>query len=250
MSIADPYAAGARPPARPGLRWLAFAIPAFVTALIVATPYVTFSFHRVPLNAMVPAHIVFLSLHGLASGTALLVGPLQFIRRIRTNHPQVHRTMGAVYLLAVLVGSVMALACAIVSVSGWSAQVGFFVLDAFWVYTGFKALRAAQSRDFAWHRIWMIRNYSATFAAVLLRVILLIETALLPLIGIHLERAAAYDVSVWGSITISIFVAELFIVQRSIRAVLPAHLDHSVPQPAPDASDHLGPSATAQSTSR
>lgn len=85
---------------------------------------------------------------------------------------------------------------------------------------------------------------------MVLRLILLIETALLPLIGIHLERAAAYDVSVWGSITISIFVAELFIVQRSIRAVLPASLDHSVPQPAPDASGRRDPSSTAQSTSR
>lgn len=140
MSVADPHAAGVRRPERQDRRWLAFAIPAFVTALIVATPYVTFSFHRVPLNAMVPAHIVFLSLHGLASGTALLIGPLQFIRRIRTTPPQLHRTMGAVYLLAVLMGSVMALACAIVSVSGWSAQVGFVVLDAFWIYTGFKAL--------------------------------------------------------------------------------------------------------------
>lgn len=96
----------------------------------------------------------------------------------------------------------------------------------------------------------MIRNHSATFAAVLLRVILLIETALLPWIGIHLERAAAYDVSVWGSITISIFVAELFIVQRSIRAVLPAHLDQSVNEPSPDPGGQLGLSATAQSTSQ
>lgn len=124
MSVADPHAAGVRPPERPDRRRLAFAIPAFVTALIAATPYVTFSFHRVPLNAMVPAHIVFLSLHGLASGTALLIGPLQFVRRIRTTHPQLHRTMGAVYLLAVLMGSVMALACAIVSVSGGAPRSG------------------------------------------------------------------------------------------------------------------------------
>jgi Predicted membrane protein (DUF2306) len=230
VSVETSRATTPNAPNRGDRRWLAFAIPAFLTALLAAGPYVTFSFSRVPLNAAVPAHIVFLSLHGLAAGTALLLGPLQFIRRIRADHARAHRTIGAVYLLAVLVGSVMALAAAIISRSGWSAQVGFVILDSFWFYTGFKALRAAQGRDFAAHRIWMIRNYSATFAAVLLRVILIVETALLPLIGIHFPAAAAYDVSVWGSITISILVAELFIVQRSIRPILPARLATSVPQ--------------------
>lgn len=216
-------------PERGDPRWLALAIPAFLVAVFVAGPYVTFSFHRVPLNAMVAAHIVFLSVHGLAAGTALLIGPLQFVRRIRATHPRVHRTIGTVYLLAVLVGSVLALASAIVSTSGWSAQVGFVVLDVFWFYTGVKALRAAQAREFAWHRIWMIRNYSATFAAVLLRIILATETLLLPKIGLSFPMAAAYDVAVWGSITVSIVVAELFIVQRSIRAVLPGDVTTSVP---------------------
>ena len=206
---------------RPDRRWLLFAVPALVTAVVVAGPYVTFSFHRVPLNPAVPIAIVFLSLHGLASGTALLLGPLQFVRRIRVMNPQVHRTIGGVYLVAVLVGGVMALAATIVSESGWTAQVGFVVLDAFWLYTAFRALRTAQQRHFAEHRIWMIRNYSATFAAVLLRIILAAELAIPPRFGVRLPFADAYNVSVWGSITLSIFVAELFIVERSTKAVLP-----------------------------
>ncbi len=212
-------------------RWLAFAIPAALTALLAAGPYVTFSFSRLPLNAGVPVHIVFLSLHGLASGTALLLGPLQFVRWVRVIHPRVHRTIGTIYLLAVLVGGVMALASAVASTSGLSAQVGFVILDAFWLYTGYQAFRAVQAREFAAHRVWMIRNYSATFAAVVLRLILIVETVLLPLVGVHLPGSAAYDVSVWGSITLSILVTELFIVQRSIRPVLPAELMNSVPSP-------------------
>ncbi len=88
----------------------------------------------------------------------------------------------------------------------------------------------------------MIRNYSGTFAAVLLRVILFVEMALLPRLGVDLEFAAAYDVAVWGSITLSIIVTELFIVQRSIRAVLPAALIGSVPADAAP----LGSRATPQ----
>ncbi len=215
-------------------RWLVFAVPAFLTALLVAGPYVTFSYTRLPLNAAVPVHIVFLSLHAVSAGSALLLGPLQFVRSIRAHHPRVHRTIGTIYLLAVLVGGVMALASTIVSTSGWTAQVGFVVLDAFWLYTGFQALRAIQVRDFAAHRMWMIRNYSATFAAVLLRIILIVEQTLLPTVGFTVSAEAAYNVSVWGSITISILVTELFIVQRSIRPVLPTNLIGSVPPPGND----------------
>ncbi len=198
-------------------------------ALVVAGPYVTFSYSRVELRPSAPLHVVFLSLHSLAAGAALLIGPLQFVRRIRVEHPQVHRTLGKVYLLAVLVGGVMSLAAAVVSESGWSAQVGLVILALFWFYSGLQALRAVLAGRYADYRIWMICNYSGTFAAVLLRVILVIETSLLPQLGVNLEFAAAYDVSVWGSITLSILIAELFIVQRSIRAVLPSALLGSVP---------------------
>ncbi len=227
IDTSDAITTSARP--RGDWRWLAFAIPAFIVALVAAAPYVTFSYTRLMLDAKVPAHIVFLSIHALASGTALLIGPLQFIRRIRVDHPLVHRTIGSVYLLAVLIGSVMALASAIISTSGWTAQVGFFILDAFWIYTALKAFQAVKGHDFASHRIWMIRNYSATFAAVLLRVILILQMVLAPILNIPYRHVAAYDVSVWGSITLSIFVAELFIVQRSMRPVLPDHLKTSVP---------------------
>ena len=224
-------------------RWLFMAVPAAVVALAVAGPYVTFSFSRVELNPSFPLHIVFLSLHGVSAGTALLLGPLQFVRRIRAEHPRVHRTIGTIYLLAVLVGGIMALASTVLTTNGWSVQVGFFILASFWFYTGFRALRAVLARQYADHRIWMIRNYSATFAAVLLRVILFIELSLLPLVGVHLDFPPAYDVSVWGSITISIFTAELFIVQRSIRAVLPPALQGSVP------AEHLSASSTPDRSS-
>ena len=205
------------------------AVPAVFVALFFASPYVVFSYSRIGLNPAHRSHVVFLSLHALSAGTALLVGPLQFIRRIRTEHPRVHRTIGTVYLLAVLVGGIMSLISAVLSTSGWSAAVGFVVLAVFWLFTAYRALQAVLTRQYAEHRIWMIRNYSATFAAVLLRVILTVETAVLPLVGIDLARSAAYDVAVWGSITVSIFVAELFIVQRSVVAVLPPALVGSVP---------------------
>ena len=231
VKIDTSHATTTSSPPRGDRRWLAFAIPAFIVALVAAGPYVTFSYTRITLNAKVPAHIVFLSIHALASGTALLIGPLQFIRRIRADQPRVHRTIGAVYLLAVLIGSVMALAAAIISTSGWTAQVGFVVLDAFWAYTGVQAFRAVRAREYAAHRIWMIRNYSATFAAVLLRIFLILQMTLAPVFNLPLRHEAAYDVSVWGSITVSILVAELFIVQRSMRPLLPDSLKTSVPLP-------------------
>lgn len=60
-----------RAPQRGDPHWVAMANPVFLITIFVAGPYVTFSCHRVPLNTSAPVHIVFLSLHGLAAGTAL-----------------------------------------------------------------------------------------------------------------------------------------------------------------------------------
>ncbi|WP_422890252.1 DUF2306 domain-containing protein [Promicromonospora panici] len=67
----------------------------------------------------------------------------------------------------------------------------------------------------ALHRIWMIRNYALTFAAVRLRVSLLTGTALMPSFP-KLEFEAVYDASGWASIVVNVMVAEYFTVQRTL----------------------------------
>ena len=56
-------------------RWLLLVVPAIVVALVVAGPYVTFSFSRVELRASALLHIVFFSLHDAGGPPLPLVVP-------------------------------------------------------------------------------------------------------------------------------------------------------------------------------
>ncbi|MGI5239028.1 DUF2306 domain-containing protein [Dactylosporangium sp. CA-139066] len=111
-------------------------------------------------------HHSVLVVHVLTAAVALVLGPLQFMRKRR-----VHRTVGRVYLL----GGVLPSALAAIPVAIWSGhpltQVGLTTAAVLWLVTGGLAYRAARRRDFAAHRAWMMRNYALTFLAVTARVL-------------------------------------------------------------------------------
>lgn len=158
-------------------------------------------------------HLFYVSLHGLPGALALAVGPFQFLPRLRARHPRVHRVLGRVYLLSVLVAAVMGLASAIVSVSGVVAQVGFLLLVTAWAWSGLQAYRAIRRRQVQLHRVWMIRNYALTLSAVLLRLFIVL--------GEQYRRISpettfdeVYVVAVWSAWVLPLVVAEWFVVQR------------------------------------
>lgn len=198
------------------IAWVLMALSAVGIALFSAIPYLTFSpgVSRIPLNPAFPWHIVGLSLHAIPGGLALLLGPFQFVPALRKRNPALHRNIGRVYLASILVGSVMGVYSAIVSVSGLAAQLGFLLLAAAWFYSGLLAFVAIRRRQISLHRDWMIRNYSFTFAAVLLRVFLAAGIAYRNA-NPSLPFAEVYTASVWCSIFVSYVVAEWFIIQRA-----------------------------------
>jgi hypothetical protein len=55
------------------------------------------------------------------------------------------------------------------AIGGLPSTLGFGALACAWLYTGWRAIDAARRRDFHAHRIWMIRNFSLSLAAVTLR---------------------------------------------------------------------------------
>ena len=108
--------------------------------------------------------------HILGGAIALIVGPLQFWRGLRSRLPRVHRWLGRTYLGAVALGGAAGLVIAPVSQAGWVGFFGFGTLAVLWLVTGWRAYRAIRRRDVASHQAWMIRNYALTYAAVTLRI--------------------------------------------------------------------------------
>jgi uncharacterized membrane protein len=108
--------------------------------------------------------------HVFASAFALLLGPFQFVRRLRAAHPALHRWSGRLYLgVGVLVGGAAGLYVALHAFGGTVARAGFACLALAWLYTGLRAYVAIRARDVVSHRRWMVRNFALAFAAVTLR---------------------------------------------------------------------------------
>jgi hypothetical protein len=153
--------------------------------------------------------------HVFAGALALILGPLQFSRRLRVRHPAMHRWTGRGYLgLGILFGGLAGMYLANYAYGGPAARLGFGCLAIAWLITGVQAYLAARARDFASHRRWMVRNFSLTLAAVTLRIYLPLSMAA----GVRFP--VAYPLIAWLCWVPNLVVAERLF--NRYRACLPA----------------------------
>jgi uncharacterized membrane protein len=149
-------------------------------------------------------------LHLIGGGLALALGAFQLNAALRRGRIQLHRIIGRVYVVCVLIGGISGLRLAIASQGGMIAHVGFGALACVWLLTtirGFLLIRAGSDID---HRASMIRSYSLTFAAVTLRIYLPLSLA----VGFPFD--VAYPAIAWLCWVPNIIVAErLFVRMRS-----------------------------------
>ena len=115
------------------------------------------------------AHPIGIYLHIFASLIALAIGPFQFNEKFRLNKIQVHRLLGKIYLISVLVGGLSGLYMSQYSFGGMISHSGFFTLAILWLATGYKAYHSIKNRNIQAHQYWMVINFALTFAAVTLR---------------------------------------------------------------------------------
>jgi uncharacterized membrane protein len=143
----------------------------------------------------------------LAGGAlALALGAWQFNTRLRTRAVNVHRWMGRSYVVAVMVGGAGALVLATRSMEGLVTHAGFGLLAILWLGTTIQAYRMIKRLDIANHRIWMIRSYALTLAAVTLR----IDIPVGQIAGVPF--ADAYQVISWMCWVPNLVAAEWWII--------------------------------------
>ncbi|MBL1436500.1 MAG: DUF2306 domain-containing protein [Rhodobacteraceae bacterium] len=111
-------------------------------------------------------------LHVSLAPVALVIGSVQFFASIRKRKP-LHRWLGRVYGLAILISGSSGLVVALNAAGGPVAQSGFALLAIAWVFTTANAIRHAIARRIGKHRRWMIYSFALTFAGVTLRLFLL-----------------------------------------------------------------------------
>lgn len=148
---------------------------------------------------------VFLT-HVRASLIALLLGPWQFVSKLRSKDPRIHRWIGRVYCIMVLVGGVGGFIVAWTTTAGIIASFGFASLAGVWLYTTGRAYRLARLRDFTAHRRWMIRSYAVAGAAITLR----LDLPIAPLLG-YSSLSGYIFFACWASWIINLAVAEAYL---------------------------------------
>ena len=151
--------------------------------------------------------------HALFSSIALLLGPWQFLSCIRQRRPGLHRRIGKVYCVAVLLGWITSLPIAAHAKAGAISSAGFLVLGLLWISctaAGYLTIRAGKVEA---HRRWMVRSYALTAAAITLRLYL----PLLPWTGFPFSTG--YRIIAWACWIPNLFFAE-WLLHRSRNRIL------------------------------
>jgi uncharacterized membrane protein len=143
--------------------------------------------------------------HIVLGGIALLVGWTQFSSSIRKNKLALHRTLGKVYVIAVLLSSTAAIYISFFANGGFIPSLGFFLLGVIWLSTTLMAFINIRNKQIERHQKMMIYSYAACFAAVTLRLWL---PLLLKITGSFI---IAYSIVAWLCWVPNLLVAYLIV---------------------------------------
>jgi hypothetical protein len=111
----------------------------------------------------------FLIAHITAGGGSLVLGLLQFWKKLRNFSWKLHRIIGILYLLAVLVSSVSAVVLAFSTAYdvNWAYAFSTQVWVMVWISATVIAYYHALKKNFELHEEWMVRSYIVTLAFII-----------------------------------------------------------------------------------
>jgi len=205
------------------LPWIPFALLALAIGFYPLVYYIT-DMHNKGLLQSKPKELVADSVwhtlfytHITFGGIAMLTGWTQFSTRLRSRYLNMHRLLGKIYVIAVVLSSGAGLYIAFFASGGIICATGFGLLAILWFTTVILAYTSIRKLEIAAHEKWMIRNYALTFAAVTLRIYL-------PLLSnfVFHDFIPAYRIVSWLCWVPNLVVAEL-IIRNKYRGLVAAN---------------------------
>ena len=146
-------------------------------------------------------YLSFFRTHIFLGLVAIVIGPFQFIQKIRNTYKILHKTIGYIYSISVLFSGLTGLVIAQFAMGGWITTIGFSALSMAWIYTTIKAIISIRGGNILNHKKWMFLSYALTFSAITQRTLLLIplltQTPFLPI----------YQLSAWLPWLINLIIA-------------------------------------------
>ena len=122
-------------------------------------------YHAYRIQVIADRHL--LIPHTLAGMFALFIGPVLFSSRTRQHHLQLHRVLGRIYVISVLIGAATGVALA----AGRPGLPGTVFQATAWIVCTAVAFITARNRQIIQHRQWMVRSYAVTFTFISSRVL-------------------------------------------------------------------------------
>ena len=206
----------------------AILVVALVATPVLAFPYVLLDRSASRIDVQTDLAWILLVIHVPSAATAMILGALQFVPRIRARRP-VHRAIGRTFLgVGTLAFMVTGIPLALSTPDGNITRFGVLVPATLWPVVAVIAWRAIRRRDVVRHREWMIRLYAITFFAITTRMLVpLMLLVQVPVMSSWYDgdRQAAVSASIpygqWLGWIIDLAVAE-WIVRRTRGRSLPA----------------------------
>ncbi len=104
--------------------------------------------------------------HILCGSVALVIGPFQFSHRLRKNNVKLHRLLGKIYIIAILLAAPLAFITNLtypIPGQTWKATFEQATVVFCWITTTSMAWFTIRRRLVTLHKIWMSRSYGITF---------------------------------------------------------------------------------------
>ena len=108
--------------------------------------------------------------HVVTSCFCLLAGFTQFSKTVMKRIPKIHRSIGWLYtIVVVLLSGPSGFVMSLYANGGVQSQIAFTTLSVLWITFTIKAFTLAKSGDYQEHRKYMIRSFALTLSAITLR---------------------------------------------------------------------------------
>lgn len=192
----------------------------FFLAFFAATAFVTYMknaeiFHPASdIARHFAPGMMFLVPHAFFAGIAMVMGAFQLSQRLRRRYIKVHRVMGYIYVVSVMIGAPMAIPLA--AKVDTPSLVAASAVQAFgWMLCTGIALYCIRNGNIQQHRRWMIRGYPFAMVFTVARLIV-------PIPPILRSGWTGIEIVVWTTIALAAFLPSVFLDWRSWTSTAPA----------------------------
>ena len=135
----------------------------------------------------------FLYTHIVTVGIAIVIGWIQFSKRMQTTYVKWHRTLGKIYVVMALLCAISGFYIGFFATGGWIPATGFIAMALISFYTTLQGFLAIKNKQITAHQNYMTYSYAACLAAVTLRIYIPLSFVL------EIDYILAYSIIAWVS---------------------------------------------------